>query len=94
MTDILLGWRKEFPILETKTYLISNSLGAMPRGVFHRLQEYAETWSSKGVKAWADEWWEMPIRVGDFIAPLIGARRGEVHASEHYDHGIDYSLMF
>ncbi|MBI3005826.1 MAG: aminotransferase class V-fold PLP-dependent enzyme [Ignavibacteriales bacterium] len=50
----------------------------MPRGVFDRLREYAETWSSKGVKAWADEWWEMPVRVGDVIAPLIGARKGEV----------------
>ncbi len=78
MADPLLNWRKEFPILRKKTYLISNSLGAMPRGVFDRLSEYAEVWSSKGVKAWADEWWDMPVRVGDIIAPLIGARKGEV----------------
>jgi kynureninase len=76
--DDLLRWRSEFPILATKTYLISNSLGAMPRTVFQRMQEYAETWATKGVAAWSDEWWEMPGRVGDEIAPLIGAGPGEV----------------
>ncbi len=78
MSDRLLQWRKEFPILEKKTYMISNSLGAMPHSVYDRMQEYAETWATKGVKAWADEWWEMPVRVGDVIAPLIGARPGNV----------------
>lgn len=62
--------RTEFPILSEKTYLISNSLGAMPRSVIARMQEFAETW--------ADQWWEMPIEVGNDIAPLIGARAGEV----------------
>ena len=76
--DPLLRWREEFPILAEKTYLVSNSLGAMPRSVSRRLQEYADTWSSKGVRAWSDEWWEMPVRTGDTIAPLIGAGSGEV----------------
>jgi kynureninase len=78
MSDELLRWRKEFPILEKKNYLISNSLGAMPRSVYGRMQEYAETWATKGVKAWTDEWWELQARVGDLIAPLIGAGPGEV----------------
>jgi len=33
-SDDLLRYRSEFPILERTTYLISNSLGAMPRAVF------------------------------------------------------------
>ncbi len=78
MKDSLLRWRKEFPILNTSTYLISNSLGAMPKAVYERMQSYAETWASRGVRAWADSWWEMPVTVGDSIAPLIGARPGEV----------------
>lgn len=78
MGDPLLRWRPEFPILERSTYLISNSLGAMPRSVAGRLQAYAEVWATKGVKAWKDEWWEMPVRAGDVIAPLFGARAGEV----------------
>jgi kynureninase len=78
MPDPLLRFRGEFPILATSTYLVSNSLGAMPRGVPGRLAEYAEQWATRGVRAWADGWWEMPVSVGDGIAPLIGARDGEV----------------
>ena len=78
MTDPLLRFRDEFPILASSTYLVSNSLGAMPRGVPGRLAEYAEQWATRGVRAWADGWWSMPVSVGDSIAPLIGARDGEV----------------
>lgn len=76
--DSLLRFRDEFPILSTTTYLVSNSLGAMPRAVPERLAEYAEQWATRGVRAWAQGWWEMPITVGDEIAPLIGAGPNEV----------------
>ncbi len=76
--DSLLRFRDEFPILSTTTYLVSNSLGAMPRAVPGRLAEYAEQWATRGVRAWAQGWWEMPISVGDEIAPLIGAGPNEV----------------
>ena len=76
--DPLLQFRPEFPILERTTYLVSNSLGAMPRAVPDRLAEYVDAWAELGVRAWADGWWEMPVRVGDAIAPLIGAGAGEV----------------
>jgi kynureninase len=69
MTD-LAAWRREFPILESTTYLISNSLGAMPRGAAARLAEYAEIWATRGVRAWEEGWWEMPVAVGDLVAPL------------------------
>ena len=78
MTDALLRFRSEFPILESTTYLVSNSLGAMPRTVPARLAEYAEQWATRGVRAWAQGWWSMPVSVGDEIAPLIGAHPGEV----------------
>jgi kynureninase len=71
--DELLRWRDEFPILKTTTYLISNSLGAMPRGVASALEEYARTWASRGVRAWEEGWWEMGATVGDEIAPITGA---------------------
>jgi kynureninase len=76
--DALLTYRAEFPILERSTYLVSNSLGAMPRGVADRLAEYVDQWAEQGVRAWANGWWEMPVTVGDEIAPLIGAPRGTV----------------
>jgi len=77
MTD-LLAWRKEFPILDRTTYLISNSLGAMPRGVYGNLKAYADAWAERGVRAWEEGWWEMAVGVGDRVAPLIGARAGEI----------------
>jgi len=78
MSDPLLRFRDRFPILERTTYLVSNSLGAMPRTVADRLAEYAHEWATRGVRAWAERWWEMPVAVGDEIAPLIGAGAGEV----------------
>jgi kynureninase len=78
MTDPLLRFRDEFPILARSTYLVSNSLGAMPRAVPDRLAQYAEEWRTHGVRAWAKGWWEMPLTVGDVVAPLLGAHPGEV----------------
>src|SRR5215470_9233300 len=76
--DELLKWRGEFPILDRTTYMISNSLGAMPRGVYDEMRAYADAWAERGVRAWEEGWWEMAVNVGDKIAPLIGARGGEI----------------
>jgi kynureninase len=76
--DELLIYRKEFPILEHTTYMISHSLGAMPRGVYDRLQEFADTWATRGIRAWAEGWWEMAVTTGDKIARIIGADPGSV----------------
>jgi len=73
LTDELLKWRSEFPILDKTVYLISHSLGAMPRQTFERLQEYAEVWATRGVRAWAEGWWDMPVRLGNEVARIIGA---------------------
>ena len=71
-------WRPEFPILGSTTYLISNSLGAMPRGTATRMAEYAATWAERGVRAWEEGWWEMPLTVGNLLAPIIGAPKNTV----------------
>ena len=78
MTDDLLQWRSEFPILEKTVYLISHSLGAMPRETYDRLHEYADIWAMRGVRAWAEGWWDMPVSVGDEVARIIGADPGTV----------------
>ena len=72
----LLSFRPEFPILETTTYLINHSLGAMPRRVDDRLAEYARDWRERGVRAWGEGWWELPMMVGDQVGRIIGAPRG------------------
>src|SRR5271155_3596920 len=76
--DQLLKWRGEFPILDRTTYLNSNSLGAMPRGVYDAMRAYADSWAARGVRAWEEGWWDMAVDVGDKIAPLIGAQPGEI----------------
>jgi kynureninase len=73
LSDDLLKWRPEFPILEKTVYLISHSLGAMPRATYDRLHEYAEVWATRGVRAWAEGWWNMPVTVGNEVARIIGA---------------------
>lgn len=78
MTDPLLHWRSEFPVLDNTVYLVSHSLGAMPRRTRDRLNEYADVWSTRGIRAWEEGWWEMNIAVGNLIARIIGAGDGEV----------------
>lgn len=73
MVDELLKWRNEFPILDKTVYLISHSLGAMPRETYARLNEYADMWATRGVRAWAEGWWDMPVTVGDEVGRIIGA---------------------
>ena len=72
MTADLAGWRAEFPILDTCTYLVSHSLGAMPRRTARYLQQFADEWSSRGVRAWHEGWWEIGRETGNLLAPVLG----------------------
>ena len=78
MPDPLVRYRDEFPILQTTTYLISNSLGAMPRGAAEAMREYTDAWATRGVRAWAERWWMLAREVGDQIGALMGADPGTV----------------
>jgi len=71
-------WRGRFPILEDSTYLVTHSLGAMPRGVFDRLQAYAEQWATRGVRAWSEGWWTSPVDVGNVLGRIMNAPEGTV----------------
>ncbi len=75
--DPLLAWRPEFPILSHTTYMINHSLGAMPRRTADRVREFAATWAERGIRAWEEGWWEMPITVGNLVGSIIGAGEGE-----------------
>ncbi len=76
--DPLLHYRPQFPILSHTTYMISHSLGAMPISAAAALQCYADTWATRGIRAWEEGWWQMPLTVGDVIGSVIGAAPGEV----------------
>jgi kynureninase len=72
----LSAYRDRFPILRDTTYLINHSLGAMPAAVEERVAEFARMWRERGIRAWSEGWWEMPMTVGDQIGRIIGAPAG------------------
>ena len=75
MSD-LASYRDRFPILAETTYLINHSLGAMPAAAEERIAEYARTWRTRGIRAWGEGWWTMPLTVGDQVGRIIGAPPG------------------
>lgn len=74
--DPLVAWRPEFPILDTCTYLVSHSLGAMPKTAAGELALFADTWAARGVRAWHEGWWEMAAETANLLAPIIGVPEG------------------
>src|SRR2546422_6251766 len=50
----------------------------MPRATYERLHEYADIWATRGVRAWAEGWWNMPLTIGNEVARIIGADTGTV----------------
>jgi len=76
--DALLRYRSEFPILERTTYMISNSLGAMPRAVYDALRAYADIWATRGVRAWEERWWMLALEVGNELGALMNAPQNSV----------------
>src|SRR5665213_3572654 len=81
--DDLTRWRDEFPILSRSVYMISNSLGAMPRRTAQNLADYADVWATRGVRAWDDRWWNMAAEVAGKVARIVGAPAGSVSMHEN-----------
>ena len=78
--DVLAAVREEFTLNEGEIYLDGNSLGPVSRAAAARVKEVINTeWGHGLVRSWNDAgWMEMPVRLGDRLAPLIGAQAGEV----------------
>lgn len=89
--DALLKWRREFPILDTCTYLVSHSLGAMPSRTETHLSTFAREWGTRGVRAWHEGWWEVGRVTGDLLAPTIGAAPGTI--SMHQNATVAQSII-
>ncbi|MEU2792504.1 kynureninase [Streptomyces sp. NPDC007100] len=77
--DELAGMRREF-VLDDAVYLDGNSLGALSRQVPGRVAEViGREWGELRIRSWTESgWWTAPERVGDRIAPLLGAAPGQV----------------
>jgi len=77
MDQLAAKYRPHFPILETSCYMISNSLGAMPREVEDELMDYTKVWKTEGVEAW-HEWFPFVDEVSGLFAGIIGAQAEDV----------------
>ena len=77
--DPLARWREEFVIADPElAYLDGNSLGMPTKRAFERVEQVMrDDWASGLIRSW-DHWLDWPQRVGDALAPLIGAAPGEV----------------
>ena len=77
--DPLRAFRDRFHIPDPSViYLDGNSLGMPPKRTLERLTEvFHDDWATGLIRSW-DHWLDMPQRVGDVLAPLIGAGPGEV----------------
>ncbi|MFJ8731944.1 kynureninase [Streptomyces bauhiniae] len=77
--DALAGLRDRF-VLDEGVYLDGNSLGALPAHVPDRMRDVlARQWGELRIRSWDESgWWTAPERIGDRIAPLIGAGPGQV----------------
>ncbi|MFL1902068.1 kynureninase [Streptomyces tauricus] len=78
-TDELAKLRAQF-VLDDTVYLDGNSLGALPRSVPGRIEDVVRRqWGSLRIRSWDESgWWTAPERIGDRIAPLVGAAPGQI----------------
>jgi kynureninase len=79
--DPLAHWRDRFVVADDRIYADGNSLGRLPHAAAGRIDELVTEWGTRLVGGWAD-WIELPVRVGDRLAPLLGAQPGEVLACD------------
>ena len=76
--DPIARFRDEFEIAgDAPIYMDGNSLGRPPRRTRARLQAVIEQWRTELVGGW-HEWIDAPVRAGDAVAEVVGAREGEV----------------
>lgn len=82
--DPLARLRTRFDLPDGVIYLDGNSLGARPRAALARAGDVvAREWGTDLIKSWNTAgWFDMPKRLGDRLAPLVGARPGEVAVTD------------
>lgn len=73
-----LSWRAQFPILDTCTYLVSHSLGAMPKRARTYLEKFADEWDGRGVRAWYEGWWTIGADTGNLLTTILGVQKNTI----------------
>lgn len=82
--DPLGPFRDQFELPEGRIYLDGNSLGPLPRRTLARMIDVTrEEWGQSLIASWNDHgWMDLPQRIGDKIARIVGAAPGEVVAAD------------
>src|SRR3990167_256141 len=82
--DSLATYREYFHLPKDTLYFCGHSLGPMPKSVPEHVNEIMQAqWGEKAIQAWnTADWISLPERVGNKIAPLIGAKPGEAIVSD------------
>ena len=92
--DALSSLRSHFDIPEGTLYFDGNSLGPLSfrsREVLHRTIEFE--WRERLIRSWNEDWLEMPARVGNLIAPIIGAAPDTVICADNTSINLHKALM-
>jgi kynureninase len=78
--DPLAKLREKFALDDQTVYLDGNSLGALPAHVPARMADViTREWGQLRIRSWDESgWWTAPERIGDRIAPLVGAAAGQI----------------
>ena len=82
--DPLRPLRNQFDLPQGILYLDGNSLGALPKATPARVAEVVQQqWGEGLIQSWNQAGWvDLPQRVGNKIAPLLGAHAGEVAVTD------------
>lgn len=80
----LLSARDAFVVDDPELlYLDGNSLGRLPTDALDTVSDTARRqWGERLIRSWNEGWWEQQLALGDLLAPVVGARDGEVIVSE------------
>ena len=92
--DVMAPMRAKFDIPADVTYFDGNSLGPLTlrsREVLHRTIDVE--WRERLIRSWNEDWLAMPMRVGNMIAPLIGATQDSVISCDNTSINLHKALM-
>ncbi len=81
--DPLAGFKRRFALPEGVLYLDGNSLGAQPKAARETVAATLDQWRDELIGGWNQGWFDAPERLGNRLAPVIGAREGEVVVTDN-----------
>ncbi|MBT2773622.1 kynureninase [Halomonas sp. ISL-60] len=81
--DPLAAFKSRFALPEGILYLDGNSLGAQPKAAKQAVDDTLDQWRDELIKGWNQGWFDAPERLGNLLAPVIGAQPGEVSVTDN-----------